>query len=91
MGLAHKFRPSCSSNHFRAMCSFFAAGAATSLNVYGSMGTAYVFSRSAWRRGVLSGLKRRKVRFLSRAQPSMLLEGIDWPRPQRTWTPEIAV
>jgi transposase len=28
---------------------------------------------------------------LSRAQLSMLLEGIDWRRPQRTWTPEIAV
>jgi len=27
---------------------------------------------------------------LSRAQLSMLLEGIDWRRPQRTWTPEIA-
>src|ERR1039457_6305051 len=29
--------------------------------------------------------------FLTRAQLSMLLEGIDWRRPQRTWTPEIAV
>jgi transposase len=28
---------------------------------------------------------------LSRAQLSMLLEGIDWRRPERTWTPEIAV
>ena len=28
---------------------------------------------------------------LSVAQLSMLLEGIDWRRPQRTWTPEIAV
>jgi transposase len=28
---------------------------------------------------------------LSRAQLSMLLEGIDWRRPHRTWTPEIAV
>jgi transposase len=28
---------------------------------------------------------------LSRAQLSMLLEGIDWRRPQRTWTPEVAV
>ncbi|MGH6675854.1 MAG: IS66 family insertion sequence element accessory protein TnpB, partial [Xanthobacteraceae bacterium] len=28
---------------------------------------------------------------LSRAQLSMLLEGIDWRRPQRTWTPQIAV
>ena len=28
---------------------------------------------------------------LTRAQLSMLLEGIDWRRPQRTWTPEIAV
>ena len=28
---------------------------------------------------------------LSRAQLSMLLEGIDWRRPQRTWAPEIAV
>jgi transposase len=25
------------------------------------------------------------------AQLSILLEGIDWRRPQRTWTPEIAV
>ena len=28
---------------------------------------------------------------LTRAQLSMLLEGIDWRHPQRTWTPEIAV
>jgi transposase len=28
---------------------------------------------------------------LTRAQLSMLFEGIDWRRPQRTWTPEIAV
>jgi transposase len=28
---------------------------------------------------------------LSRAQLSMLLEGIDWRRPQRTWTPEVAI
>ena len=28
---------------------------------------------------------------LSRAQLSMLLEGIDWRRPERTWAPEIAV
>jgi hypothetical protein len=28
---------------------------------------------------------------LSRAQLSMLLEGIDWRRVERTWTPEIAV
>ena len=28
---------------------------------------------------------------LTRAQLSMLLEGIDWRRPQMTWTPEIAV
>lgn len=27
---------------------------------------------------------------LSRAQLSMLLEGIDWRRPQRTWQPELA-
>ncbi len=27
---------------------------------------------------------------LSAAQLSMLLEGIDWRRPQRTWRPEIA-
>jgi transposase len=29
--------------------------------------------------------------FLTRAQLSMLLEGIDWRSPQRTWTPEMAV
>ena len=28
---------------------------------------------------------------LSRAQLSMLLEGIDWRRVERTWTPELAV
>ena len=28
---------------------------------------------------------------LSRAQLSMLLDGIDWRRPERTWTPQIAV
>ena len=28
---------------------------------------------------------------LSRAQLSMLLEGIDWRRVERTWAPEVAV
>jgi transposase len=28
---------------------------------------------------------------LTRAQLSMLLEGIDWRQPRRTWAPEIAV
>ena len=28
---------------------------------------------------------------LSRAQLSMLLEGIDWRRVERTWTPEVAI
>lgn len=28
---------------------------------------------------------------LSRAQLSMLLEGIDWRRPRRTWDPQLAV
>ena len=28
---------------------------------------------------------------LTRAQLSMLLEGIDWRRPERTWEPELAV
>jgi transposase len=28
---------------------------------------------------------------LTHAQLSMLLEGIDWRRPKRTWTPELAV
>lgn len=28
---------------------------------------------------------------LTRAQLSMLLEGIDWRRPQRTWDPHLAV
>jgi transposase len=28
---------------------------------------------------------------LTRAQLSMLLEGIDWRRPERTWTPPVAV
>ena len=29
--------------------------------------------------------------FLTGAQLSMLLEGIDWRRPARTWQPEMAV
>jgi len=29
--------------------------------------------------------------FMTRAQLSMLLEGIDWRRPEKTWKPEIAV
>ena len=29
--------------------------------------------------------------YLSPAQLSMLLEGIDWRRPARTWQPEMAV
>ncbi len=33
----------------------------------------------------------RGVVHLSRAQLSMLLEGIDWRRPQRTHTPQLAV
>jgi transposase len=28
---------------------------------------------------------------LTRAQLSMLLEGIDWRRPERTWMPQTAV
>ena len=28
---------------------------------------------------------------LTRAQLSMLLEGIDWRRPERTWDPQLAV
>jgi len=28
---------------------------------------------------------------LTRAQLSMLLEGIDWRRPERTWTPQMSV
>jgi transposase len=28
---------------------------------------------------------------LTRAQLSMLLEGIDWRRVERTWTPQVAV
>ena len=28
---------------------------------------------------------------LTRAQLSMLMEGIDWRRPERTWTPQVAV
>jgi transposase len=28
---------------------------------------------------------------LTRAQLSMLMEGIDWRRPERSWTPQIAV
>jgi transposase len=28
---------------------------------------------------------------LTRAQLAMLLEGIDWRRPERTWTPEAAI
>jgi transposase len=45
-------------------------------------------------RGRLSGRKLRRSCFvvsLTRAQLSMLLEGIDWLRPERTWDPLLAV
>ena len=35
-------------------------------------------------------LAEEGVVVLSRAQLSMLLEGIDWRMPQRTWRPELA-
>jgi transposase len=39
-----------------------------------------------------SGRRLRAALYtLSRAQLSMLLEGIDWRRVERTWTPEVAV
>jgi transposase len=34
---------------------------------------------------------REGVVSLTRAQLSMLLEGIDWRRPERTWDPQLAV
>ena len=34
---------------------------------------------------------REGVASLTRAQLSMLLEGIDWRRPERTWDPQLAV
>ena len=40
--------------------------------------------RFVWPRG------EEGVVVLSRAQLSMLLEGIDWRMPQRTWRPELA-
>ena len=43
-------------------------------------------------RGRLSGRKAESGTVcLTRAQLSMLLEGIDWRRPRGTWTPQIAV
>ena len=51
-----------------------------------------LFCQASGERADSSGRRLRKELFaLSRAQLSMLLEGIDWRRPQRTWTPEIAV
>jgi transposase len=46
-----------------------------------------------WRRQEAATLLGATVRFtppvaLSEAQLSMLLEGIDWRRPERTWRPE---
>jgi IS66 Orf2 like protein len=58
-----------------------------------------VFSAASVKKRPKFGLERGRfvwpraeegVVVLSRAQLSMLLEGIDWRMPQRTWRPELA-
>ena len=55
-------------------------------------GMVCAYSRSGWSAGASCGRKLKVARFfLTRAQLSMLLEGIDWRRPERTWEPQLSV
>ena len=61
-------------------------------NCFGTMGRACACSASGWRRDTSSGRVTETGRVsLTPAQLSMLLEGIDWRMPVRTWRPEMAV
>lgn len=56
------------------------------------MATAFVFSRSVWSGGrFIWPQAENGTVALTRAQLSMLLEGIDWRHPVRTAPPEMAV
>jgi transposase len=71
---------------------FFAGAEVTWLNFFGSMETAYVFFAKRLEKGRFIWPQASEGTVsLTRAQLSMLLEGIDWRSPKRTWTPELAV
>ena len=91
-GLSAKVQTVSHSSRSPVTFSFSAVEEATSLNVCGLMAMVFVFSRSVWSEDDFIWPQATEGTVcLTRAQLSMLLEGIDWRRPQRTWTPEIAV
>ena len=52
----------------------------------------YVCLPSGWSADVSCGLQAASGTVsLTRAQLSMLLEGMDWRRPERTWEPQLSV
>ena len=73
------------------MCFAFAAGAAIWVKVlwWDGDGLCLFAKRLARGRFVWPRVEEGVV-VLSRAQLSMLLEGIDWRMPRRTWRPELA-
>ena len=91
-GLSAQVQTVLHSSRSPVTSSFSADEEATSLNVSGSMATGLVcFAKRLERGRFIWPQATEGTVCLTRAQLSMLLEGIDWRRPQRTWTPEIAV
>ena len=76
----------------RDTCLCFADGGVISSRFCGMTATGCACSRSDWSADASCGRKRRAAAVsLTRAQLSMLLEGIDWRRPERTWEPQLSV
>lgn len=90
------WRPECkqhwSKTRSAAMCSCSVAGAATMIKVLWWSGDGLCLLAKRLERGrfVWPQATNGTVS-LSQAQLSMLLEGIDWRRPERTWKPSLAL
>jgi len=77
---------------FSGKCSCFADSSAISSKYCGMTVTGCVSSRSDWSVGASCGPQATSGTVsLTRARLSMLLEGIDWRRAERTWEPQLSV
>lgn len=90
MGLSALVQTKLSRVRCPVTCLSFAAVEAISLNSSGSMVTHSVCKRLERGRFIWPQVTSGTVS-LTPAQLSMLLEGIDWRRPERTWDPHVAV
>jgi transposase len=92
MGSALRCRLSLNRSPTPVTCSFFEAGRGDLIKLLWFDGDGLCLLQKRLERGrfiwpqATSGTVS-----LSRAQLSMLLEGIDWRRPDRTWQPPMAV